>query len=255
MGIINLGSIYYNKTGQNVKHGHTILGMYCSCISSYILLLSTLRCPFPTSLKIPSILGTPGNLLPFPQGSISSGWQFPNRHLPSPNMEPQFPFPFSPELSLFLADLPLLLDKEPITFDWIFPDIHTYIHMKSVHFFRFVTFHISTYTILTTVTKKYIRWPFPFHLLSMGNSCHNFHWKTTLQSWSSMVYFEPVAYLAFCISPDSKVHGANMGPTWALSAPGGPHVGPMNLAIREASNDDNGFQSPTPFDNTDYHNK
>ena len=30
---------------------------------------------------------------------------------------------------------------------------------------------------------------------------------------------------------DSKVHGANMGPTWALSAPGGPHVGPMNVAI------------------------
>ena len=32
--------------------------------------------------------------------------------------------------------------------------------------------------------------------------------------------------------PDSKVRGANMGPTWVLSAPDGPHVGPMNLAIR-----------------------
>ena len=32
--------------------------------------------------------------------------------------------------------------------------------------------------------------------------------------------------------PDSKVHGANMGPTWVLSAPGRPHVGPRNLAIR-----------------------
>ena len=32
--------------------------------------------------------------------------------------------------------------------------------------------------------------------------------------------------------PDSKVHVANMGPTWVLSAPGGPHVGPMDLAIR-----------------------
>ena len=31
--------------------------------------------------------------------------------------------------------------------------------------------------------------------------------------------------------PDSKVHGANIGPTWVLSAPDGPHVGPMNLAI------------------------
>ena len=31
------------------------------------------------------------------------------------------------------------------------------------------------------------------------------------------------------VTPDSKVYGANMGPTWVLSAPGGPHVGPMNM--------------------------
>ena len=31
--------------------------------------------------------------------------------------------------------------------------------------------------------------------------------------------------------PDSKVQGANIGPTWVLSAPGGSHVGPMNLAV------------------------
>ena len=31
---------------------------------------------------------------------------------------------------------------------------------------------------------------------------------------------------------DCKVHGANMGPTWVLSAPCGPHVDPINLAIR-----------------------
>ena len=34
--------------------------------------------------------------------------------------------------------------------------------------------------------------------------------------------------------PDTKVHGDIMGPTWVLSAPGGPHIGPMNLAIRVA---------------------
>ena len=33
----------------------------------------------------------------------------------------------------------------------------------------------------------------------------------------------------FC--PDSKVHGANMGPIWGQQDPGGPHVGPMNFAI------------------------
>ena len=31
---------------------------------------------------------------------------------------------------------------------------------------------------------------------------------------------------------DGKVHGASMGPPWVLSAPGGPHVGPINIAIR-----------------------
>ena len=36
--------------------------------------------------------------------------------------------------------------------------------------------------------------------------------------------------------PDSKVHVAHMGTTWILSAPGGSHVGPMNLAIRVQSN-------------------
>ena len=38
--------------------------------------------------------------------------------------------------------------------------------------------------------------------------------------------------VAWCIYQDSKVHGANMGPTWVLSAPDGPHVDPMNVAIR-----------------------
>ena len=34
------------------------------------------------------------------------------------------------------------------------------------------------------------------------------------------------------IHPDSKVHGANMGPIWVLLDPDGPHIGPLNLAIR-----------------------
>ena len=33
--------------------------------------------------------------------------------------------------------------------------------------------------------------------------------------------------------PDSTVHGASKGPTLVLSAPGGPHVGPVNLATRD----------------------
>ena len=32
---------------------------------------------------------------------------------------------------------------------------------------------------------------------------------------------------------DSNVHGANMGPIWGRQDPGGPHVGPMNIAISD----------------------
>ena len=35
------------------------------------------------------------------------------------------------------------------------------------------------------------------------------------------------------ITPDSKVHGANMGPIWGRQDPCGPHVGPMNFVIRD----------------------
>ena len=35
-------------------------------------------------------------------------------------------------------------------------------------------------------------------------------------------------------NPDSKVHGANVGPIWDRQDPGGPHVGPVNFAICEA---------------------
>ena len=33
------------------------------------------------------------------------------------------------------------------------------------------------------------------------------------------------------ITPDYKVHGANMGPTWGRQDPSGPHVDHVNLAI------------------------
>ena len=56
--------------------------------------------------------------------------------------------------------------------------------------------------------------------------------------WSFIVTFFLFRVLLICsveYHPDSKVHRANMGPTWVLSAPDGPHVGPINLAIRTES--------------------
>ena len=35
------------------------------------------------------------------------------------------------------------------------------------------------------------------------------------------------------VNPDSKIHEANMGPIWGRQDPGGPHVGPMNIAEKE----------------------
>ena len=46
-------------------------------------------------------------------------------------------------------------------------------------------------------------------------------------------YFIVYFFMCICITPDSKVHVAHMGPTWVLSATGRPHMGPMNLVIRD----------------------
>ena len=44
-----------------------------------------------------------------------------------------------------------------------------------------------------------------------------------MNNYTTIVYVD--------IIPDSKVHGANMEPIWGRQDPGGPHVGPMNLAL------------------------
>ena len=59
------------------------------------------------------------------------------------------------------------------------------------------------------------------------------HHKVFMYSSSQYYASEPENQLRrMSVHPDSKVHGDNMGPTWVLSTPDGPHVGPMNLAIR-----------------------
>ena len=45
------------------------------------------------------------------------------------------------------------------------------------------------------------------------------------------VYEIQRAFIHFKLTPNSKVHGDNMGPIWGRQDPGGPHVGPMNFAI------------------------
>ena len=54
-----------------------------------------------------------------------------------------------------------------------------------------------------------------------------------MKQWgSSSVYRGQIlSGASFNDTPDSKVHGANMGPIWGRQDPGGPHVGPMNFAM------------------------
>ena len=55
-------------------------------------------------------------------------------------------------------------------------------------------------------------------------------WKVYIVSGNGLM---PPGRRSFAapIFPDSRVHGANMWPIWGRKDPGGPHVGPMNLAI------------------------
>ena len=52
--------------------------------------------------------------------------------------------------------------------------------------------------------------------------------------------------------PRYKVHGAYMGPIWGRQDPGGPHVGPMNFAIRVYSGAPWSTTSLSTKKNTEY---
>ena len=79
------------------------------------------------------------------------------------------------------------------------------------------------YSLSPCGTHTKLRTAFQFSLSSPV--CKGQTWYLLTNSWI-------IVLRSF---PDSKVHGANMGPTWVLSVPDGPHVGPMNLAIRVAA--------------------
>ena len=48
-------------------------------------------------------------------------------------------------------------------------------------------------------------------------------------SYCEIFYWNIYWYWLSYRYPDNKVHGANMGPIWVLSAPNGPHVSPWTL--------------------------
>ena len=70
------------------------------------------------------------------------------------------------------------------------------------------------------------------------NDCQTQPWNAVTERSEHTPYFT-VKWLRYChqvhlivnVSPDSKVHGANIEPIWGRQDPGGPHVGPMNFGV------------------------
>ena len=74
------------------------------------------------------------------------------------------------------------------------------------------------------------------------NIVYGFVWFMILlnvEDWSAVCWLLPhqLPSCQNCGTPDNKVLGANMGPIWDQQDPGGPRVGPMNLAIWDAKQD------------------
>ena len=80
--------------------------------------------------------------------------------------------------------------------------------MQGFVYFIFKGQSLSFPNFKTVDDTKFLQW-----------ICKRWYWKARYKTW-------------YNISSDSKVHGANMRPTWVLSAPDGPHIHPKNLAIR-----------------------
>ena len=93
------------------------------------------------------------------------------------------------------------------------------------------------------VENANIYWRFiSFHDIHTSIGCWNSVNKSTVHAWNMFhkIFTQFCCALFFVVelpmlewfSLYLSLHGANMGPTWVLWAPDGPHIGLMNLAIR-----------------------
>ena len=101
---------------------------------------------------------------------------------------------------------------------------------KFNHFLKW--FHAVLYTVLENHVPL-PRFPETFSMwyrIVFGTKWHRFHYCCNLWWVQPLYCINTLDYLSTQIAK-------YMGPTWVLSAPDGPHVGPMNLAIREQAVD------------------
>ena len=79
----------------------------------------------------------------------------------------------------------------------------------------------------------------PMSLLTVSAQSNNYmflitsKWNENNNRYRYLVIINRIRFRRKIPIPDNKVHGANMKPTWVLSAPDLPHVGPMNFATRD----------------------
>ena len=75
------------------------------------------------------------------------------------------------------------------------------------------------------VSEKYIELWGPVVMQLMLSKSRKIHSVGHQWRWDMGMDLIYHCYSTYCVvyNPDNKVHGANMGPTWVLSAPDGPH--------------------------------
>ena len=76
-----------------------------------------------------------------------------------------------------------------------------------------------------------VQWPKRIYILSYCiNEINSLLVKTTLELHIPKTNLSLISLLSSCNNiPDSKVHGAITGPTWVMSAQGGPCIAPWTL--------------------------
>ena len=107
----------------------------------------------------------------------------------------------------------------------------------------FFSEQIEKFSIISTVLRNYVICQkmyadfFLYNSLSSLFLCLSRLWLDHAIHWcvGCALYTCKFACLTSLLCmfhyPESKVHGANMGPNWGWQDPAGSHVGPMNFAI------------------------
>ena len=136
-------------------------------------------------------------------------------------------------------------------FLWILQDYTTFCIFAMHHLLHFLYVDLVTVVVPQTLHELGVSWIvsdtkrlFDLHtclktwFLGTSANSYNMAWDIVFEVEKRHVLVWQSSWHA-CIKTaaflDSKVQGANMGPTWVLLAHDGPHVGPMNLAIRVIS--------------------